>query len=189
MKLHSLTCPQCAQWLSPAPDTVVMACPRCTTAVALDDAGIKTLPVQFVAGKTENVEWYPFWTFEGQVELITRETQKGNKQSQAEQFWQQTHRFLIPAWNLDMWQARDLGLDFLQKPPQLSLLDEPPNAPFYPVTLTREDALKLIDFIVLTLEANRDDWLRDLQFRLGINVPALWLLPGTTAGKRWKLVN
>lgn len=187
MKLHSLACPQCAQWLSPQPDDIVLACPRCFSAVLLEDGGLRLLSVYYAASAVPKATWYPFWTFQGQVTFTVRETQSGNKAKDAEAFWQTARQFLLPAWALDIWAARTLGLDFLQKPPFITLLDEPIKTVFQPVTLPREDALKLADFIILTLEAERKDWLRDLQFTLQMDAPTLWLLPGEMKGNRWQL--
>lgn len=189
MKLDALICPQCTQWLSPKPDDIVLACPRCFTAVILEDSGLRSVSaVAYAASSATDATWYPFWTFQGQVEFTARETQSGNKSKDAQQFWQTERRFLIPAWDLDMWQARDLGMRLLQKPPQLTILNGPPETAFHSATLSREDALKLVDFIILTVEAERKDMLRKLQFKLTIDDPALWLLPGKATQKNWQLI-
>lgn len=188
MKLDALICPECAQWLSPKPDDIVLACPRCFTAIILENSGLRSLSaVMHAASSSTDAAWYPFWTFQGQVQFTARETQSGDKSKDAQQFWQTARRFFIPAWNLDMWQARDLGMELLQKPPQLTILNASPESTFHSATLSREDALKLVDFIILTLEAERKDMLRKLQFKLTIDDPTLWLLPGKLTRKNWQL--
>ena len=61
-----------------------------------------------------------------------------------------------------------------------------------PSTLTRRlcgnaemapaDAKKMLEFIVLAIEARRQDWLRELTFHLEVGQPDLWALPQSVVG-------
>jgi hypothetical protein len=37
--------------------------------------------------------------------------------------------------------------------------------------------LRLLEFVVLAIEARRDDWLKALDFRIEAGEPQLWALP------------
>jgi len=47
-----------------------------------------------------------------------------------------------------------------------------------PVVVSAEDARKLLEFLVLSLEAGRDDWLKTLDFQIEVGAPELWALAG-----------
>jgi hypothetical protein len=44
-------------------------------------------------------------------------------------------------------------------------------------TVAPADAQKLLEFIILAIEARRQDWLKELNFHLDVNEPELWALP------------
>ena len=50
------------------------------------------------------------------------------------------------------------------------------------------DAAKLLDFIVLTIEARRDDDLKKIDFSIEPGPAQLWALPATGGSGRWKFV-
>ncbi len=189
MKLLALRCPSCTQPLAPGAEDVVMMCGNCGTAVSMDEAGLQPVAVNFAAPKQEQVgAWLPFWVYNGRVSLQKRESQGGYQTKQAEQFWQEPHRFLVPAWELSVRDAREMGSNLLKNPPVLQAVPRPQTAVFTPATVTAEDARKLMEFIVLTIEAERSDWLKELQFTLQTDPAELWAIPADEKGNgRWQL--
>ena len=68
----------------------------------------------------------------------------------------------------------------VQQQPSFEKIDRPQEAHLQTALVTPKDAKKLIEFIVLAIEARRKDWLRDLQFELDMGAPNLWTLPEGT---------
>jgi hypothetical protein len=43
-----------------------------------------------------------------------------------------------------------------------------------PVVVSAEDARKMLEFLILAVEASRDDWLKTLDFQIEAGPPELW---------------
>ncbi len=189
MKLLALRCPQCDAWLQPQQLDVVLPCPACKTAVYLQENGLSSLPVTYAAPQNDSTSaWLPFWRFYGHVHLERRDTQGGGGgKREAAQLWSEPRHFFVPAWELPIRRAREMGSRLVSRQPTF-LPFTPPEPPlFQPATLTPTDAQKLLELIILTIEAQRSDWLKDLQFRLELGAPEFWLLPAHQQGDGWAL--
>ena len=132
------------------------------------------------------MQWLPFWVFHGRVHLAQRETQGGSRsaQKQAEAFWQEPRRLFVPAWDIPLSEAREIGRELVERQPVYQAGSWPNGATFTEATVAPEDALKLLEFIIITIEAQRKDWLRHLQFWLEVGAPELWLLPAEANRER-----
>ncbi|NJN55912.1 MAG: hypothetical protein HC804_14900 [Anaerolineae bacterium] len=192
MKLLALRCPQCGQKLEPKQnDVVVVVCAHCFTAVTLHQTGLQPIDVHYAAPAQERVDgWLPFWLFHGRVHMQQRESQGGSKgaDKDAAKLWQQVQRLYAPAWNQPAPQAREIGSHLVQSQPLFQAIPHPDGALLSETVLTPEDGLKLLDFIVLTIEAERKDMLRDLKFNIEAGTPALWAIPAQKKGDGWQLV-
>ncbi len=192
MKLLALRCPQCDTWLQPQQLDVVLPCPTCRTAVFLQETGLTTISATHVAPQHESANvWLPFWRFQGRVHIERRDTQGGNRASQQEaaELWGVPRHFLVPAWELPASRAREMGSRLVSRQPLFTPYDPPEPPVFHAATILPEDAQKLLELIILTIEAQRSDWLKNLQFRLELTPPELWLLPGRPkGGDDWELL-
>jgi hypothetical protein len=191
MKLLALRCPQCGQKLEPqSNEVVVVACGHCHTAVTLHQSGLQPIDIYYAAPANEQVDsWLPFWVFHGRVNLQRRESQGGSKgaDKEAAELWQRVQRLYTPAWSIPAQRARALGSQLVQAQPIFQAIPRPAEARLTEAIITPEDGLKLLDFIVLTIEAERKDWLRDLQFKIDAGPPALWAIPAQKKGDGWQL--
>ncbi|MCB8943580.1 MAG: hypothetical protein H6658_07480 [Ardenticatenaceae bacterium] len=188
MKLLLLRCPQCQAPLAPEQWDVVVSCRGCYTAVAIDESGLERMPVYYAAARTDKVEqWVPFWVFNGRVHITQRDTQGGGGSSQqdSEQFWGESRRLYVPAWDMPMPTAREIGQQFTQEQTLLQEIPQPNEAVLVSAAVTPQDALKLLEFIVLSMEAQRKDWLKNLQFHIAADGPQLWAIPARGQGGRW----
>jgi len=191
MKLLALRCPQCDTWLKPQQLDVVLPCPTCHTAVLLQDTGLTTMPVTYAAPQDDTATvWLPFWRFQGKVHIDRRDTQGGGRSSEREsaELWSLPRHFFVPAWELPAQRAREMGSRLVSRQPVFKTFEpsEPPL--FQAATLTPDDAQKLLELIVLTIEANRSDWLKNLQFHLELTPPELWALPARPKRDDWDLI-
>ncbi len=175
MKLIALRCPTCNNALAPNDDDLVIACQQCGAAIAITDDGLHPIEIRFPTATTA-AQYQPWWVFEGRVQINRRETQSGNRREEALKFWSQPRSFFVPAWELSLSSLKQDGLDMLKKQPQLQAGTRPAQVTLSPVVISAEDARRMLEFLVLSLEAGRDDWLKSIDFKVEVGEPVLWAL-------------
>jgi len=173
--LIPLKCLQCETPIPADPNEIAWVCKVCGQGQQLNEDGLIPLEVHFARGIQPSNLGRPFWVCQGRVNL-SRETYRENQAASqnSELFWSSSHRFFIPAFNIQVQELTRLGLEMLRNPPDLQN-GEP--VPFQPVTLSPEDIVSLADFIVMAVEAEREDQIRAINFSLFLNDPELWVLP------------
>lgn len=195
MKLLALRCPQCVHDLTPGDRDVVVQCPNCHSAVGLDDGGLTIIDAAYAAPASTATNWVPFWRFEGRVIINEREVQNKKlsltgwvsaRDSQA--FWSTASQYYVPAWDLPLEQASEMARDLLESQPQLTKVDRPTAAQFSPAIFSPDDARKLLELIIVTVEARRSDWLKELDFTMEMAKPVLWIVPARQNGSKWQLI-
>lgn len=175
VQLIPMLCVKCQTPVPAQPDEVAWVCGQCGQGLLLDiHQGMVPLDVYYLAGIAPNTPGKPFWVADGHVTFTKRQTYSGNEDRDAGQFWGQTRRFFVPAFNSQLEPLLGLGSKLLEKP---IALQPGPAVRFEPVTLALEDVKPLAEFIVMALEAGRKDKLREIQFSLELSSPALWILP------------
>jgi hypothetical protein len=184
MKLIALYCPQCAQPLAVNNDDVLLRCAQCQAAVYIDDNGARPAKVYFVSGRADERHWLPFWVFSGAVKMTQRVSQGGggSANKEAEQLWGAPRRLYVPAWELGMQAAQEIGARLIQQQPAFEFTTPAAETTLTPATVAPADAKKMLEFIVLAIEARRKDWLRELTFHLEVGEPDLWALPQSVVG-------
>jgi hypothetical protein len=138
-----------------------------------EDQGLTPLTVHYSAQIKRGGTGKPFWVALGSLGL-QRETFVGDKDRDAEFFWNQPRRFFVPAFECPLETQLSLGNQMLLQPPDLS---EGTEVAFEPVTIGFEDVKALAEFIAMTIEAGRDDKLKEVRFTLDLAEPELWILP------------
>jgi hypothetical protein len=144
--------------------------------MALDEAsGLETLDIHYAADIARNSIGKPYWVADGQV-TMERETYDyaGEYGKAAEQFWGQSRRFFVPAFQAPLERLLEIAKEMLLNPPRLS---SGPAAPFEAVTLYRHDVLAAAEYIVIAIEAGRKDKIKSIDFKLKLSKPVLWILP------------
>ena len=177
MTLIVVRCPTCGNPLMPGDNDLVIACAQCGAGLQLADEGLQPVEIQYAPTHLANAgAWRPWWVFRGRVDLIRRETQGGNRSDEARKFWAQPHVMCVPAWELSIAAVRQEGLQMLKQPPALNAIPRPGGAQLIPAVVSAEDARKMLEFLILTLEASRDDWLKTLDFTIEAGLPELWAI-------------
>lgn len=190
MKLLLLRCPKCNHALAPSQDDRVIQCPNCRVAVAVDEGGLTLLAAQYAAPTVvQPPAWLPFWVYRGRVTIKQRRTQGGRSaERDAQAFWAQPRRVYIPAWACELLEARDLVAALLEKQLFLEAVVPPEEAAFEPAVVTPADARKLLELVIVSLEAERNDYLESFDFDLNLESEALWLLPAERRDDAWTLL-
>lgn len=193
MKLLALKCPVCAQRLAPKnSQALLMGCAHCETAVSIDpDKGVQETSLSFAAPKSAGVSsWLPMWVFDAQVNITSRRTRSrdGRSEKASQAFWGVPRRLYVPAWTPNMQSARMLGTKLVENQPQFQATDKPSGAHLSEMVVAEEDALKLVEFIIMSIEAERKDWLTDLQFNIQRQATNLWAIPAQKNQNGWNLL-
>ncbi len=84
----------------------------------------------------------------------------------------------MPAWELSIAAVKQAGVQLLKQPPALNAIARPSGVRLTPVVVSAEDARKMLEFMVLSLEAGRDDWLKTVDFQIEAGPPELWAIAG-----------
>jgi hypothetical protein len=172
--LEPLLCLKCGAPVPAEPDQVAWVCAVCGQGLYLDDEqGLKTEDIYFSTSLTPNTPGKPFWVADGVVNL-QRETFGSAKNKDAQAFWSQPRRFFIPAYRAPLEELITTATHLLLTPPRL----EPGGSGrFEPITLALPDVIAAAEFIVVSIEANRQDRLKTIDVKLELTDPILWILP------------
>lgn len=186
MKLLALRCPECTHSLRPENDHVVVSCEFCHTAVQIGEQGATPLPVQYARPKpgVQVKKWLPFWVFHGRVHVTQRlvASDSRSRQKEMERMWGEPRHLFVPAWDLPLKRVQETGSEMIQRQPSHQAIAQPARARLAPVTLTTEDSLKVLELIILAIEARRRDMLKRLDFQIEVGEAALWALPADDHG-------
>jgi hypothetical protein len=177
MTLIVVRCPACGTPQTPGDDDLAIACMQCGAGLLLADSGPQPVEIQYAQSNLPKATtWRPWWIFRGSVNLIKRETQGGNRSNEARQFWAQPRVMSVPAWELSIMTVKQAGLQMLQQPPMLKAISRPNGVKLTPAVVSAEDARKMLECSIFSLEAGRDDWLKTLDFQIDVGPPDLWAL-------------
>ena len=173
--LTPLLCVRCNNPLPARPGEVAWVCPQCQRGQILykNDA-LVPIDINFHVGILSGAAGKPYWVVNGQARL-TRQTYSGNKQDEALRFWSTPHTFFIPAFPCPLETLIELGPRMLLNP---LALQNGPITRYEPITVGQDDLIPLAEFIVMGIEAARQDKLKELSVSLELGSPALWILPG-----------
>ena len=176
VELIALNCIRCGFSIPAATDEAAWVCRNCGQAQRLHPAeGLLSLDIHYADGIIPPKKGRPFWVCEGQVALDRKTYSSIKKRTgQAEAFWSQPKRFYIPAFTFALEEFTRLGLQWLSSQPELK---PGQAADFEPVTIMAEDTRAWAEFLVVALEAERKDKVKELGFDLKLAEPQLWVLP------------
>jgi hypothetical protein len=83
----------------------------------------------------------------------------------------------VPAWDLNVHTAQEVGSRLVVSQPEFTTVNQPKQLNLVPAIVKPADARKLLEFIILAIEARRKDWLKEFAFNLEVGKPQLWALP------------
>ena len=176
IELLPLKCVKCETMLQANEEDVAWACPQCGQGNILAPAGLSALPVYWGASRPGSVQlkWLPFWVFNARANFNIRQTFSGNERPN--KLWDGPCRFYIPAFSASLEQMEKLGADLTKAQPTLAVGSAAGS--LADCTLPPDDAFYAAEFVVITIEADRKDKLRQIDFSLSNRSdPELWLLP------------
>ncbi|PKN86499.1 MAG: hypothetical protein CVU46_07465 [Chloroflexi bacterium HGW-Chloroflexi-8] len=173
--LNPMVCPNCAMPILANVDEVAWMCSQCQRGVLLNsDNGLSQIEIHFQQSSQDIEIGFPYWVTIANVTL-NRETLRGNMTKEMLQFWQNPRTVFIPAFELEMEEMLIRAETLIKNPPAL-FAGEAIN--FKPVILSPWDLRVYIEFLVMQIEAERQDDLKQLTFELQLSDPVLWIFPG-----------
>jgi hypothetical protein len=174
VELIPLNCLRCGTPIPAEIDEFAWACAQCEQGQQLGDQGLIPLEIHYSQTIADNLTGNPFWVCEGRV-TIRRDTYgRAKSEKDAQKFWSQPRKFIIPAFSYPVDQFAKNGIRWLQKTPTMNA---GPVVRFAPVTVAVDDVTVWAEFLVVALEAERKDKVKKLDFELALGNPALWILP------------
>jgi hypothetical protein len=179
VELVPMYCLKCQTPVPAKVEETVWVCSACGQGMLLDsDKGLVAQEIHTSTGTpgtgAQGVPGHPYWVATGRVSL-NRSTFSGDQTREMLAFWAQPRRFIIPAYALELEEITRMGVNLVRQSPVLTPAAS--TATFKPVVLMPEDLRPLAEFIILSIEAERKDSLKELTFTLDLEPPELWILP------------
>lgn len=173
VELVLLKCPQCSTPVPAGEEEVAWVCRTCGQGLQLTPDGLAPLAVHWQARRAGQPEWLPFWVLSGTANFAVRESYGG--QAKQNPHWAAPRRFYVPAFPANLRDIETLGSQLTRA--QVALEPGAAAGVLQNCTLLLEDARRAAEFIVLTIEADREDQVRNMTFTLNLGEAELWLLP------------
>ena len=174
VQLVPMTCIKCATPMRAEETEIAWTCERCEQGMLLTPNGLAPLTVRWANTKAgANAKWYPFWSFTGAVRFARRDSFGGR--SEPDKLWNESQQFFIPAYAATLQELEVIGAELLKK--RLNPVSGPAAGQLPPVAVFPDDARHAAEFVVLTIEADRRDKLKVVEFTIQASEPELWVLP------------
>ena len=174
VRLIPLMCPRCQTAVPAKPDEVAWVCEQCGQGMLLDmEHGSSPLDVFFSKAIPQNTLGSPYWVSRGVVTITRRETYQGDKGRDAQKFWETPRLFFVPAWKLAVGEIVTQGVRLLREPARMEVGS---RTKFQPVVLGWKNVKPLAEFMVMSIEAERSDAMKELVFTIQLDPPQLWIV-------------
>jgi len=196
IRLVPLQCPRCSRPLSAGEGEHLLAtCDECgTTCEVVGGIPLPRERTIYRPRSASPTEYVPFWRFDTRVDIYLREAtgmgqlfndlfnlRQGDGKAEA--------CFLVPAFEVNMEAFKNLSLKMLKLgKDRLQPWERAPALPTRCTVLSMDEASRTLEFILLTIEANKSDMMVSLGMRVDILASSLALLPASSAGEDMHLL-
>lgn len=183
MKVVQIKCPRCNQPIYSKVKDLAFYCPHCRT-MHVRDGGTNIIDfdiADFAMNAPQDRVYMPFWR------LFT--TFSINRSQVAGGTFHKLGRLLkgtanggnlfiyVPAWQTDVEEFRRWAMGMTESQPMYSLRMDFNNVERAPTAVSREEAMKMADFIIVTMEAEKPGTLQYLDYSLQVHDARLIYLP------------
>jgi len=152
---------------------VAWVCATCALGLQLTDSGLaRCHPLGRALPPPASRSWLPFWVFGARCGFHQRLNYGGS--AGPDELWQARAGYFVPAYAC---RWRSFRRWRRPHPPPAGLAARVRGRPAAGLHLSVEDAQHAAEFVVVSIEAQRKDKLRSIQFSLELADPELWLLP------------
>jgi hypothetical protein len=191
MKVIQVRCPNCNNPIFSKQKDLLFHCERCGT-LHVRDGGINVLDYEIAdfskAAPIQGRTYVPFWRMYANFTILHMDSTggttfklsnwiKGGKGDSGEIF------IFVPAPDFDPATFKYLATTFTADWPKYATRLDFGGVPRLPAYLSKEEAMKLANFVVITLEAEKPGVLQQLDYNLEIKDARIVYLPfNSTAG-------
>jgi hypothetical protein len=179
VRLVPLQCVKCQAPVRANVDEVAWVCEQCGQGLLLAQTtaeNISTVEIEvfFSNALPQGKPGYPFWVTSGTVNIARRDTYRGNEGKAAQAFWSAPRLFYVSAWAASLDDLVANGVRRLYEPVPMQAGS---RTAFLPVVTLPADLRPLCEFMVMSVEAARSDYLKHVDFDIKLLPPQLWILP------------
>jgi len=183
MKVVQVKCPRCGQPIYSKTKDQAFYCAHCRT-MHIRNGGTNVIDfdiAEFNRNATGERVYMPFWR------LFT--TFRINQSNVAGGAFHKLGRWIkgdanggnlfiyIPAWATDVYEFKRWAMGLTEGQPTYSLRNDFNNVERGPTSVTKEEAMKMADFVIVTMEAERPGTLQYLDYDLQVHDARLVYLP------------
>jgi uncharacterized protein (DUF2164 family) len=171
-KLIALKCKKCDSGLTVEVNDNVVYCSSCGSGFEIIDGELVPMEINFakplISGQGEMV-YKPFWLLKTNLKILSRDSSGGwlsnifggnSNKTEGEVL------FYVPAFWMTIDSVKNIGSMFTQRNPVTS--PQKYNVKMTGVNFSKEDAKKLAEFIFLSIEAEKSDTLKNIQYEMEV---------------------
>jgi len=180
-KLIALKCKKCDSGLTVEVNDNVVYCSSCGSGFEIIDGELVPMEINFakpmISGQGEMV-YKPFWLLKTNLKILSRDSSGGwlsnifggnSNKTEGEVL------FYVPAFWMTIDSVKNLGCTFTQRNPVAS--PQKYNVKMTGVNFSKEDARKLAEFIFLSIEAEKSDTIRNIQYQIDVKSTEMLGIP------------
>jgi len=183
MKVVQVKCPRCQQPIYSKVKDMAFYCNHCRT-MHVRDGGVDILEFD-IAEFNVNVPgeriYMPFWRLFSAVNINRSQVAGGNLHKLGNLLKGASDSgnvfIYIPAWETEVSEFRHWALNMTESQPMYSLRMDFNNVERGATAVSKEEASKMADFVVVTMEAEKPGTLQYLDYSLQVNDTRLVYLP------------
>ncbi|OJX40872.1 MAG: hypothetical protein BGO78_12420 [Chloroflexi bacterium 44-23] len=174
VSLVALRCPHCDTPITAGSSEYAWKCGQCGQGILLNkEKTLKEIMISYQQPAHEDSPGCPYWVLEVSVQFQGAHL-PANRKEELTQFWQNLHKFFIPAFEMGPVERIQRSTALLRTPPIPISVE---SYQFRPVVLSPRDLPVYVEAVVLQMEAERQDDLKHLIFDLQLSEADLWVLP------------
>jgi hypothetical protein len=170
-KLIALKCPSCDSGLTVEINDNVVYCSSCGNGWEIKDDKLVPLEINFakalIQGQGEMI-YKPFWTLNAYVKIISRDSSGGwvSKLFGSKDKNEGDILFYVPAFWMTIESVKNVGGTFTLKNPVAS--PQKYNVKMTGFNFSKYDARKIAEFIFLSIEAEKSDTLKNIDYNIDV---------------------
>jgi hypothetical protein len=180
-KLVAIKCIKCDSGLTVEVNDSVVYCSSCGNGYEILNDKLVPIEINFakalLAGNGETV-YKPFWLLRTHLKILSRDSSGGWLSNI---FGGNTNKtegdvvFYVPGFWMTIDSVKNIGCTFTQKNPVAS--PQKYNVKMTGMNFSKEDARKLADFIFLSIEAEKSDMLKNIQYQMDVKSTEILGIP------------
>lgn len=180
-KLIALKCAKCDSGLTVEVNDNVVYCSSCGSGFEIIDGKLVPIEINFakplISGQGEMV-YKPFWLLKTNLKILSRDSSGGwlsnifggnSNKTEGEVL------FYVPAFWMTIDSVKNIGGTYTQRNPVAS--PQKYNVKMTGVNFSKDDARKLAEFIFLSIEAEKSDTLRNIQYEMDVKSAEMLGIP------------